>query len=218
MSLVRCTSSGRCSRASLAWRTSSWDASSTGPPRGQAASGCFRRCARSPRASPSLGPPSTKPTTGGTTTAPHSCDLPYTGAREWTRTRWPRYWRPSRTQTLSRLATPVPPAWAQVLHHKALMVVGWDGKAKESAGRWVGVTRDGTLFCLLRGNRPLAMPPDPRDVAWVVLASIPQVYVVWYVVLPAPGSPQLLPQHQYPRADAETTARAWLAARELVRA
>ena len=98
------------------------------------------------------------------------------------------------------------------------MVKGWDGEAKESGGHWVGITRDGTLLCLLQGHQLLAMPPDPRDVARAVLASILRVYAVCDVVLPAPGNPQLLPQHQYPRADADTTARAWLAARELVRA
>ena len=53
----------------------------------------------------------------------------------------------------------------------------------------MGVIRDGTLLCLLRGSRPLAMPLDPWVVARAVLASIPRVYVVWYVVLPPQGNP-----------------------------
>ena len=69
------------------------------------------------------------------------------------------------------------------------MVEVRDGVAEESGGHWVGITHGGTLLCLLRGNRPLAMPPDPQFVAQAVLASVPEVYVVWCVVLPAPGNP-----------------------------
>ena len=50
-----------------------------------------------------------------------------------------------------------------------------------------------------------------------VLTSIPRVYAVWYLVLPAPGSPRLLPRHPHLRADADATAQAWLAPQELVR-
>ena len=72
----------------------------------------------------------------------------------------------------------------------------------------MGVTYDGTVRCLSRGDRPLAAPPDLYAVAGAVLASIPRVYAVWYAVLPAPGPPLLPPQHQYPRAGDAATARA----------
>ena len=195
VSHARRPSSGRCSRASSAWRISSWDASSRGPPRGQTVSGCFRRCSRSPRASSSLGPPSTKPTAGGTRQRPTlAIPPPALGPGSGARCGGPA------------TGAPVPPTWAQAPHHKALTVEVWDGEAEESGGHWVGVTHDGTLLYLLWGNRLVAVPPDPRDVARAVLAPIALVYAVWYGVLPAPGNPQLLPQHQYPGADADTTA------------
>ena len=90
--------------------------------------------------------------------------------------------------------------------------------AEESGGHWVGGTHDGTILCLSRGNRPLAMPPDPCAAAGEVLASIPRVCAVWYAVLPAPEAPLLPMQHQYPHAGDDAAARAWLAARKLVRA
>ena len=61
------------------------------------------------------------------------------------------------------------------------MVQGWHGEAEVSEGHRGGVTCGGSLLCLLRGNQHLAMTPDPMDVARAVLASIPQVYAVWYV-------------------------------------
>ena len=82
----------------------------------------------------------------------------------------------------------------------------------------MGVTHDGTVRCLSRGDRSLATPPDLHAATGAVLASIPRVYAVWYAVLPAPGSPPLPPQHPYPRAGDDATTQAWLAARELVRA
>ena len=53
----------------------------------------------------------------------------------------------------------------------------------------MGVTHDGTVRCLSRGNRTLATPPDLHAATGAVLASIPRVYAVWYAVVPAPGSP-----------------------------
>ena len=96
------------------------------------------------------------------------------------------------------------------------MVKRCDNVAEESRGHWVSITHGNTLLCLLQGNRPLAMSPDPQVVAQAVLASIPRVYVVWYVVVPAPGNPWLLPEHQYPHTGADATAQAWLATRDLV--
>ena len=63
----------------------------------------------------------------------------------------------------------------------------------------MGVTHDGTVRCLSRGDRSLATPPDLHAGTGAVLAAIPRVYAVWYAMLPAPGSPPLPPQHQYPR-------------------
>ena len=99
---------------------------------------------------------------------------------------------------------------------RALLVEGWDEVAQESGGHWVGVTHHGTILCLFRGNRPLAMPLELYVAAGAVLALISKVYAVWYVVLPAPGAPPRPLQHQYPRAGEDATARAWLAARKLV--
>ena len=82
----------------------------------------------------------------------------------------------------------------------------------------MGVTHDGILWCLLRGKRSMAMPPDPYAAASAVLHSVPRVYAMWYAVLPALGEPQLHPQHQYPRVGQEATAQAWFTALELVRA
>ena len=82
----------------------------------------------------------------------------------------------------------------------------------------MGVTHDSAVRCLSLGDRSLAAPPDLHAATGAVLASIPRVYPVWYAVLPAPGSPPQPPQHQYPRAGVDATARAWLAARALVRA
>ena len=115
-----------------------------------------------------------------------------------------------------RSGASTPQAWASAPQRRALLVEGWDGEARESGGHWVGVTHDGTVRCLSRGNRPLARPPDQYAVAGAVLASTPRVYAVWYAVLPTPGAPLQLLQHQYPRAGDDATARAWLAVRELV--
>ena len=51
-----------------------------------------------------------------------------------------------------RHSVPIPAARAQALHRKALMVEGRDGKAKESGGHGMGVTRDSTFCCLLSGK------------------------------------------------------------------
>ena len=95
---------------------------------------------------------------------------------------------------------------------------GWDDEEEGSGGRWVGVTHDGTVRCLSRGDRSLAMPPDLCAATGAALASIPWVYAVWYAVLPAPGSPQQPPQRQYPRAGDDATTQVWLAARALEQA
>ena len=97
-------------------------------------------------------------------------------------------------------------AWASAPQRRALLVEGWDEELEESGGHWVGVTHNGTIRCLSRGNRPLATPPDQYAAAGVVLASTPRVYAVWYAVLPAPGAPPQPPQHQYPRAEDDATA------------
>ena len=62
----------------------------------------------------------------------------------------------------------------------------------------MGVTHDITVRCLSQGNRSVATPPDLDAATIAVVASIPRVYVVWYPVLPAQGSPPLPPQHLYP--------------------
>ena len=82
----------------------------------------------------------------------------------------------------------------------------------------MGITHVGSIRSLLRGDRPLAPPRDPRAAAAAVLACIPWVFAVWYSVLPAPGAQQPPPQHQYTRAGCDAHARAWLAVRELVAA
>ena len=65
---------------------------------------------------------------------------------------------------------------------------------------------------------PLPRPLTCNAATSGVMAPIPRVYGVWYAVLPAPGSLLLPPLHQYTRAEDDTTVRAWLAARALVRA
>ena len=102
-----------------------------------------------------------------------------------------------------------PQAWTSAPQRRVLLIEGWDSEAEGSGGHWVGVTHDGTVKCLSRGDRSLAAPPDLHAATGAVLASIPRVYAVWYVVLPAPGSPQLPPQRQYPPAGDDATARAW---------
>ena len=97
-----------------------------------------------------------------------------------------------------------------------LLIEGRDSEDEGFRGHSVGVTHDGTVRCLSRGDRSLATPPDQHAATGAVLASIPKVYAVWYAGLPAPGSPPQPSQHQYPRAGDDATARAWLAARELV--
>ena len=56
----------------------------------------------------------------------------------------------------------------------------------------MGVTNDGTVMCLLWASRPLAIPPDRRDAAQAVLASIPGMCATCYVVLRTPMIPRLL--------------------------
>ena len=86
-----------------------------------------------------------------------------------------------------------PQAWTSAPQRRALLIEGWDGEEEESGGHWVGVTQDGTVRCLSRGDKPLATPPDLYAAAGAVPASIPRVYAMWYAVLPAPGSPPLPP-------------------------
>ena len=109
-----------------------------------------------------------------------------------------------------------PQAWTSAPQSRTLLVEGWDDVAEGPGGHWVGVTRDGTILCLFWGNRRLAMPGNQYAAAGAVLASISRVYAVWYAVSPTLGAPLLPPQHRYPRAGEYATARAWLAARELV--
>ena len=117
-----------------------------------------------------------------------------------------------------RAGAAAPQAWTSAPQHRVLLVEGWDDEAEGSGGHWVGITHGGTVRCLLRGDRPLAPPQDPLAAAGAVLASIPRVYAVWYLVTPAPGAPQPPPHYQYPRAGGDTHARAWLAVRALVEA
>ena len=117
-----------------------------------------------------------------------------------------------------RAGAAAPRPWIDVHQLRVLLVEGWDDEAEGSGGHWVGITHGGSIWCLLRGDRPLAPPRDPRAATAAVLASIPRVFAVWYAVLPAPGAPQPPPQHQYSRAGGDAHARAWLTVRELVAA
>ena len=101
---------------------------------------------------------------------------------------WPPCWHPSGTWVPSPSAT-VELAWTSVPQRHMLLIKGWDKEAEGSGGHWVGVTHGGTVRCLSRGDRSLAAPPDLHAATGAVLASIPRVYVVWYAVLPALGSP-----------------------------
>ena len=90
-----------------------------------------------------------------------------------------------------RGGAPTPQAWTRAPQRRVLLIEGQDDVAEGSGGRCVGVTHDGTLLCLLRGNRSLAMPPDQYAAACAVLTSIPRVYALWYAVLLAPGGTEL---------------------------
>ena len=76
--------------------------------------------------------------------------------------------------------------WASAPRGQVLLVEGWDDDAEGSGGHWLSITHNGAVRCLLQGDRPLALPRDVVAAAGAVLASIPRVYAVWYVVTPAP--------------------------------
>ena len=131
-----------------------------------------------------------------------------------------------------RAGTPLGPRSPPHLPRRCRHPVGLGQRspAPGAPDRWVG-RRGGGLQgplggCHPRRQRPVPLPGrqvprralDPHAAAGAVLASIPRVYAVWYAVLPAPGSPQPSPHHQYPRAGDDATVRAWLAARALVHA
>ena len=98
------------------------------------------------------------------------------------------------------------------------MLQGWDDEAQCSGRHWVGVSHNGTVRCLLRGDKSLGAPPDPLAAAGAVLAYVMRVYAVWYAVMPALGSPQPPPNHRDPRVVNDPNARERLAARALVEA
>ena len=84
----------------------------------------------------------------------------------------------------------------------------------KSGGHWVGVTHDGSILCLSRGNQPLAMPPGQYAAGVAVLASI-SGYTMYGMLGCLPrGRPCCLCSISTPHA----TARSCLVARELVRA
>ena len=128
--------------------------------------GGFGHCSGSPRASPSLGPPSMKPTVGGTATAPHSGDPPaYTGAREWSLTRWPRYWRPSGTCALSQFAAAAPPS-LRPGHGRRTTERSWlrGGSAKPRGA--CHLSHALTLVCGPPAVGRVESPPPP-EAAWI---------------------------------------------------
>ena len=88
-----------------------------------------------------------------------------------------------------RAGAAAPQSWTNAPQRWVLLVEGWDNESEGSGGHWVGITRGGTIWCLLRDDKPLAPAFDPHAATVAVLASIPRVFTVWYALMPAPGAP-----------------------------
>ena len=141
-----------------------------------------------------------RPSTGAMARQPRSGGCPAsTGGMARSPLWWPPCWHPFGTWVPSLSAAAEPPSQRPrpaPPQGRVLLIDGWNNEAECCGGHWVGVTHGGTIRCLSRGDKSLAVPPDLHAASGAVLASIPRVYAVWYAVLPAPGSHQPPPQHE----------------------